>query len=332
MRSSHERKHEMLMQHGATVILVGLCACGGRDRQTGDPTPHGPGPADPLRVQWELLPSDEGPPPRGRPAMAALGDRVVLFAGGGVRFDTFRADTWIYEDGVWREVTTDPMPPARREASMAPLGGRLIMWGGLGQSAEREFIVHQDTWAFDGERWEKLDVGESAPAIRGGAAATAGDRIVAFGGLDGPLGERSGDTFVFDGDVWTRLSPDVAPPPVRNTAMTTIADAAYLTGGSAPAALSDVWRWDGQWEKVGALDRGRAYHSAGALREHLIVFGGVRTSTNTIGETDAWPGPIELFGDAPEAGSGFTMVNMVDHILMWGGDPAETWTLRPLDP
>ncbi len=282
-------------------------------------------PLAPLRAAWTRL-DIAGPPARGQPAMAALGDRVVLFAGGGFRRDTFMEDTWIFEGGAWREVMTSTTPPGRTGGMMAALDGRLILFGGLGE-IDGSLEVHADTWAFDGANWSRVDT-SVAPQIRRGGAAVARGEIVSYSGLDDDL-VRSDATWLFDGTAWREADVDPEPPPVRNAAMTTLGAYGFLHGGSAPAAVDVVWRWDGtQWEDVGAFSTGRAYHALGALDGHLVVFGGVRSGTNAIAETDAWPGPLELVGEEPPADDDYTMVELGDRILMWGGPNGETWVLE----
>lgn len=312
-----------------TAALVAAC---GETRDLDDDT--GPidgsvrrdaGTLSTLRARWIRL-DIPGPPPCGQPAMAALDDRVVLFAGGGFRRGTFMDDTWIFEDGAWREIATSTTPPGRTGGMMASLGGRLILYGGLGED-ETGLGVHDDTWAFDGEAWS-IVIASGAPQIRRGGVAVVDDAIVSYSGLDDDLA-RSDATWIFDGNAWSERDVTPEPPPVRNAAMTTLDGYGFLHGGSAPAALSDVWRWDGAaWAEVGAFASGRAYHALGALGGHLVVFGGVRSSTNAIAETDAWPGPLELSGDEPPPHDDYTMVNLGDRVLLWGGAGGETWMLE----
>ncbi|MEQ8279109.1 MAG: hypothetical protein RMA76_16885 [Deltaproteobacteria bacterium] len=319
------------MRSWVAGLFVFVVACG--DNEPASVRDAGPsvrnvrdgGPGAPLRVAWRRL-EIAGPPPRGQPAIAVLGDRVVLFGGGGFRRGTFMRDTWIFEDDAWREVTTATTPPARTGGMMAANGGRLILWGGLGEDTSG-LTVHTDTWAFDGASWSRV-AATSAPQIRRGGAAIVGDTIVSYSGLDDDLA-RSTTTFVFEDDDWDARDVSPRPPGLRNSAMTTLDGFAYLHGGSSPAAIAAVWRWDGtQWDEAGAFATGRAYNALGALDGHLVTFGGVRSSTSTIAETDAWPGPIEVVGAEPPGDDDYAMVNRGDHVLMWGGNAGETWLLE----
>jgi hypothetical protein len=92
---------------------------------------------------------------------------------------------------------------------MAALGGVVVLFGGLG--ALRDPHLFGDTWTFDGTTWTQQAPPVSPPAREGHAMATAGDRVVLFGGSD-LQGNPMGDTWTWDGATWRQESPPASPP------------------------------------------------------------------------------------------------------------------------
>jgi hypothetical protein len=136
---------------------------------------------------WEYDGSDwtqvtgASPPPRRSPTMVydPEGKRILLFGGeideAGV--ETGLNDLWQY-DGSWSEVAQDSPPEPRwyTAAAWHPGLHALVMYGGFQRP-----MTFQDTQAFDGERWEALDVG--APDVtHASAAAWSGKHLLVFGG------------------------------------------------------------------------------------------------------------------------------------------------------
>jgi hypothetical protein len=259
--------------------------------------------------------------------MAVLGDRVVLFGGvGSSGVNDYQDATWIWQDGAWSELTLDARPIARRDAMLGEAGGELVLFSGVGRDSEGSVGVLEDLWAFDGSAWRELHP-EPGPSARQNVAYTSHEGRLCLHGGAGPSAGRLPDGWCFDGERWTELP--LGPPAQRAATLTSVDGALLLTGGSTPGAASAVWRLDGEaWTEIGALSMGRAYHGAAAIRGQLVVFGGVMTSTDAIGSTDAFPGPATIEGDSPPPTQGPLMVSFGDDALMHiGGSTPSTWRL-----
>lgn len=245
---------------------------------------------------WRLLAS-KGPPPRTFPALGydRARKRLVLFGGNRVLFgteadrDTFLDDMWEWHEGAWRRLLV-PTPSARAEAGVAYdwARRRLVLFGGYrGSGADR--VRLDDTWEWDGTRWEERRPSGS-PSPRNGAAMTYDSdrgRIVLFGG-PGP----SSETWEWDGADWRRI--DAPSPPRFNTAM------AYDTrrkrvlrfgGWNGQVREGDTWSYDGaRWERLSERGPEPRNHSAMAYDERhgvLVLFGG-HDGERVFGDTWEW--------------------------------------------
>ena len=211
--------------------------------------------------QWQQV-ATEGPEPRGSYSMAydPARRRVMLF--GGLSDAGTMGDTWEWDGRRWQK-RTDAGPTPRGEAGAVYLRGarHIVIAGGTtwtvatvngrrdlrpAPKTERP----RDTWAWDGQAWQKL----------------ADDAVARFGPLvsdplsGAPLrigGESDvalhGDILRWTGGVWTALT---APPiPSRffhEAALDTRRKRVVVFGGSpGNGALADLWEWDGrQWREI----------------------------------------------------------------------------------
>ncbi len=313
------------MHRSCLFVMLVAIGCGGDD---GGDASLPDAPAGPFRVTWESLGTD-GPTFRPEPNVGTLNGKVVLF-GGRMGVNQFLADTWIW-DGGWTELTPPASPGGRANGVMVELDGVLVMAGGVGR-VNGSLEVLGDTWTFDGTTWTQVP-DATIPVRQSAAAARHGTRAVVTGGATISEG-RLDDAYSFDlaTGMWAQAPGGF--PAHRAGAMTTLGEQAVLIGGSTPGASSSLHRFDDTtWTEIGTLPRGgRAYHGAATLAGRVVVFGGVRTSTNAIAETDAWPDGAEVVGAEPIAQSGPAMVTLPDSVLMIG--PAdemrtafETWRL-----
>ena len=145
---------------------------------------------------------------------------------------------------------------------------RLVLFGGATNPAG---ILHNDTWEWDGVRWQRI-VADSLPtspparALHGLAYDERRGRVVLMGGFamrDGRP-EVFDDTWEWDGTVWRRM--DLPGPGARDhTAMvySPAHRAIILHGGGQPATglLGDTWRYDGSaWVRLLADGPRRGRH------------------------------------------------------------------------
>lgn len=165
-------------------------------------------------------------------------------------------DTWTWDGTIWTPHVTPIAPDARYGASMAfdTTRGQMLLFGGAGTldlGAD-----HNDTWAWDGTAWTKLNTPTAPPVryIAGMAYHAAAQRMVLVGGLDN-RGNRS-DVWVLNGTTWVRdeaagarlgerFGPSMTYDPVRQRVV--LFGGKYSPGPKIPS--EGTWTWDGsRWD------------------------------------------------------------------------------------
>lgn len=219
--------------------------------------------AGPLADTWEWngtawtcrSPADH-PSPRLHHVMAYDQNRkrVVLFggsAGGELQ------DTWEWDGTNWLEASpgAGAAPGPRAEAAMVywPSLGRTVLFGG-----RRKGQFLDDTWTWDGHRWEQLQVAGPPPRCAAMLGDAGGGKLLLFGGMGDVPGQLMGmlaDSWEFDGSAWSRLASSGGPVARSSSAMLRdeAASRLVLAGGSDGDgnALGDTWEWNtGTWRQV----------------------------------------------------------------------------------
>lgn len=114
-----------------------------------------------------------------------------------------------------------------------------------------------DTWTFDGERWNQVDAGPG-PGRGQMAWDIAGQQLIFFG--YGPL-----QTWAFQSRKWVMLHPRHTPP-VAGYWMASTSDGIFLVGGrfnGYESSATGTWLWrNGDWTDLGADFPG---HDSGPL-------------------------------------------------------------------
>lgn len=159
------------------------------------------------RETWEWQPAglvrvdSVGPGPRAGHAFLydPVRETCLLFGGQGP--DGYHADTWEWDGSRWHHLDV-PGPPARWFSGSAtdPAHGRIVIFGGRGpgapvrgRDAAGDF---GDTWVWDGQRWEELQI-SGPPPRSGGQLAFTGRGVLLFGGR-----EERPDAFHDRNDLW----------------------------------------------------------------------------------------------------------------------------------
>jgi hypothetical protein len=249
--------------------------------------------------QWLEMAPAVSPPARRWHEMAydAAREQVVVFGGDSELSAEALADTWAWDGQQWLEVTPEASPPGRLAHAMAydAAQARVVLFGGFNPDGDTQ--AGDDTWAWDGQRWD--EVTPAGPPSARSAHAIAHDaaraRTVLFGGRDHD-GLRS-DTWEWDGETWRRLSPSQGPSARENHVMAYDAGRArvVLFGGAGLASnANDTWTWDGQsWELLtpptsppARAWSAMAYDDA---RERVVLFGGTGPAGYT-NDTWTWDG------------------------------------------
>jgi hypothetical protein len=198
------RDHHAMVTDGRGAVLLygGIPA----DRSA-------PWPAD----TWELAADSwtrvatEGPPARGRTALAYDSSRgqVVLFGGvsapsGADQPQVFFGDTWIWENRAWRKVA-ESGPPGRYAHGMVFDERARVVLLYSGSAAHRNAPL-TDMWKWDGHRWSEIALTGSTPGYRYQPVMVydrARARTILYGGIQG----SNDDTWEWDGQRWRQIQP-----------------------------------------------------------------------------------------------------------------------------
>ena len=243
-------------------------------------------------VTWQSLSPLVRPSARAVHAMCfdPVRQRVVLF-GGEDRNGTQLGDTWEWDGNTWTQRAPAVSPSAREAHCMAydPKGNRVLLFSGAARTPS--MVTYNDTWAWDGTNWTRLNP-TTVPRERAGARMatdTARKRIVMFGGRY-DTNAYLGDTWEWDGTDWIERSAPIpyereefglAPDPVSGSLI--------LFGGtrdSSGTRYGDTWAFDAKgWRKLApaASPTGRFSHVmvTDPVRRRIVVFGGYWASNDT---------------------------------------------------
>lgn len=125
--------------------------------------------------QWQNVAVGQGPPTRGRFAMATDTTRgvVVLFGGVALTSTQLFIDTWEWDGVRWRQLPTVAAPPGRVFPAMEydAVRRRTVLIGGFDLGS----VVFTDEWEWDGQSWTQ--VGNNAPAALDVAAGLTFDSV-----------------------------------------------------------------------------------------------------------------------------------------------------------
>lgn len=163
---------------------------------------------------------------------------------------------------------------------------RTVLFGGLAANG-----VLDETWEWDGARWQQRFPAVRPPARTGCAMAydVLRGRAVLFGGQSGSgtNAMELGDLWEWDGESWLQRQAAGGPSPRTGGAMVydPVRARVVLFGGgpvsTSAAAAADVhWEWNGSnWTQgpVGPPARRLAGLAHDAVRNRTVVFGGLGT-------------------------------------------------------
>ncbi|HYE60920.1 MAG TPA: immunoglobulin domain-containing protein [Phycisphaerales bacterium] len=288
-------------------------------------------------LSWTLR-TTVGPGDRWGATLAydAARQRVVLF--GGYRYAgvvIYLSDTWEWDGEAWTQRQVQgPSPRVMASAAYDPSTQRLILFGGM--AGTNPTVMPDDTWAWDGTGWSRLQV--PGPPGRAGAGMVHNpitNRIMLMGGTLAPTKSYGdfNDTWEWDGQQWTKRGP-VAPSNRQDHAMAYDAarDEMVLFGGyqtnSWTSPLGDTWLWNGetwrQYEGAGPSGRTRAVMAYDPIRQRVVMFGGGAQSLSP--ETWEWDGDAwalrAVVGPSPRSGHAMTFDPARQGVLLYGGQVA----------
>lgn len=191
--------------------------------------------------------------------------RVVLF-GGAMRGGKFNHATYEYDGENWMRVAEDGPRARNYQWQMAydERRGRTVLYGGCAVEEIDNKIVHgpylDDTWEWDGKKWEQVAKGGPPPSCSHGIvydAARGVTVVLVQGNPTGEKGERPafGETWTWDGVVWKQVSA-VGPRQgdVMKIRLVFDSDRKVVVGilPKSEGSRLDVvhWEWDGtEWKE-----------------------------------------------------------------------------------
>ena len=260
-------------------------------------------------VRWSLR-STTGPIMRFSHSTAFDSTRGATVLFGGWQSDCFNcgvfsAATWEWDGEKWlmrrQGWTLEPdNPPQRAYPGMVfnSMHGVTLMHGGVAEDPRCCTFFVNDTWAWDGEEWRKIEV--PSPPPRAGHKMAYDSRrgvTVLFGGIR-DNNTLFGDTWEFDGQAWTQVANfGPAPRAWHDMVYHEVRGTVILFGGSdtifEPTVVhGDTWEWNGSnWTPIDLpispeprFGHAMAYDSH---RDVVVLFGGAN-ATPQFQFDDTW--------------------------------------------
>jgi hypothetical protein len=202
----------------------------------------------------ELVAAGPGPVDHHAVAYDQRHGALVVFGGNDPTGAWPRA-TWVLDAAGWR-VAADSMrgPPPRAHHAMVydARRERVVLFGGLG--ADRRYL--DDTWEWDGARWQRLDLAAPPARTRHRLAYDARRAVVVlFGGAgDRAPGQTTGfnvlsDVWEYDGSAWRSNGGGAGPGGRMVHAMTfdaSVGETLLFGGSDGVATRDDLWSWNGE--------------------------------------------------------------------------------------
>lgn len=238
-----------------------------------------------------------------------------------------------------------PEPPPRAHHAIVFNGKGVVVAGGSTRMPRDKGPFFDDTWSWDGARWNR---GASFEAVRSGhrlAYDSHGDRVVSFGGFDGRL---QGTLLELKGGAWRPLaSLDERPTAEHGWVYDSMRQRFLLFGGGGENGrlYEDTWEFDGAgWRLLAST--GPSARQAHAMaydsnRDRVVVFGGIGTGEpRLLGDTWEYDGQtwvqVSANGPTPRHSSGMAFDSRRGVMVLFGGMSddgtyADTWTWNGRD-
>ena len=190
---------------------------------------------------------------------------------------------------TWSVLPTTGGPGRSWGAALAhdEVRGELVMFGGFDGTTG---LARNDTWTFDGTTWTQRSPATSPGAryFASLACDTVRQRLVLFGGIDGPSGLT--DTWEWNGATWAQVVTATSPPPQSAAPMAF--DAAR--NRTLLVTNAGAWTYDGaQWATSSPLPWAPGVAPTGmvydATRAEMLVTG-LREPDASRSELWGWNG------------------------------------------
>lgn len=198
---------------------------------------------------------------------------------GGKTFVVGQNRTWTFDGTTLTPTFEHQMPDAVH--ALALLGGKLVALGGS---------AGNQTWEFDGTKWQKKAPATQPPGRQNPAMATLGSKIVLFGGTDSTTFDKLADTWEYDGTTWTKRTPATTPPAREFHAMMGLGSKVVMYGGGGSAG-PEHWEWNGtDWtQRTLVPNPGFRYKPTMAVvGTKVLLTGGLFSTSSGAGPFDLW--------------------------------------------
>lgn len=237
----------------------------------------------------------------------------MLMFGGYDKKENLFGDTWEFDGKNWKKLDVNA-PPIRRSPAVAydEARGKVVLFGGLSSTGgiprENELFL-QDTWEFDGKKWERMAA--AGPNPRYGPAMVydpASKKIILFGGND-HSGNIYGDTWEWDGKEWKKLSETgVNPRATFELIHSRKRNSILLFGGfDRNNIYGDVWEWkSNRWQKLDVPEMPKLFFPGVTFdtkRNALVMFG----QSSAQGEGETWELDLSKIESAKAVSSAVTI-------------------------
>jgi galactose oxidase-like protein len=279
---------------------------------------------------------------------------VILFGGSevihepdGTNLGRAVADTWLWDGKAWKQL--DVSGPPARGAEMAAydsLHHQIVLFGGAGPAGIGQAQLFQDTWTWDGARWQEQHPAHIPnPRMRAAMAFDEQRGVVVMFGGEGEGTTTYNATWTWDGTDWTLQKPATSPPGRHFATMAYDAargDTVLFGGSMAGARFNDTWTWDGSnWtEQSGHAPTARGWSTLAydAATRQVVAYVYFGLDNNPVVEyTITWDGTgwtdRTSPGDpSPRAETRMAYDPETQQVVLFGGSYvspspfSETWT------
>ncbi|WP_456375910.1 Kelch repeat-containing protein [Thiolapillus sp.] len=327
---------------GHTAIWTGteMIAWGGWDKAE-DATSHSGGRYDPAADSWQATASQWSPRKRSGHSAIWTGNEMIIWGGrewsqldSGGRYDPIT--------DLWTPVSQVDAPAARQAHTAVWTGTEMLIWGGDGWDGNTVYMQDGGRYNPITDSWQAVSIA-GAPSVRNmHTAVWSGNEMIVWGGWNGSIYLGSGGRYDPAADSWAILPSGSLAARIGHTAVWS-GSAMLIWGGyyydSDFVYLQTGAKYDpttNDWTPISTISAPspRAYHSAIATEQGMIVWGGkyqngsgmqfLRTGGRYNTATDTWY--ATAITNAPARRALHTAVWAPDQkeMIIWGGEKSDT--------
>jgi len=172
--------------------------------------------------QWKKLTTNNAPSPRAEAAMAYDENRetVILFGGYYIHNGEYikLGDTWEFHHNDWHLVSK--VGPSKRHGVSMTYNSEdnsIVLFGG--STTDKQYGKSKgETWKWNGEKWNKLDIKQPAGIFNASIAYDNENKeFIRFGGWNG--NSRINETWSLRNNKWNKIETKNSPAPRNHSKM-----------------------------------------------------------------------------------------------------------------